>query len=94
MNRDSEERAPWDDSRFSIPEAHDSSPITISTRRAIVCSLTQKLLQPWADHAGKIGLRDIVLTDHDRYHGGVDLDQIDRFRAANPDLKSAPGSSG
>ena len=29
---------------------------------------SQELLQPWADHARQIGLRDIALTDHDRYH--------------------------
>ena len=52
---------------------------------------TQQLLQPWADQARKIGLRDIALTDHDRYHCGVDFDQIDRLRATNPDLKIRAG---
>ena len=52
---------------------------------------TQELLQPWADHARQIGLRDIALTDHDRYHPGVDFDEIDRLRAANPDLKIRAG---
>ena len=52
---------------------------------------TQELLQPWADHARRIGLRDIALTDHDRYHAGVDFDEIDRLRAANPDLKIRAG---
>jgi histidinol-phosphatase (PHP family) len=52
---------------------------------------TQELLQPWADQARKIGLRDIALTDHDRYHPGVDFDEIDRLRAANPDLKIRAG---
>lgn len=51
----------------------------------------QELLQPWADHARRIGLRDIALTDHDRYHRGVDFDEIDRLRAANPDLKIRAG---
>lgn len=54
-------------------------------------SYTQQLLQPWADHARKVGLRDIALTDHDRYHQGVDFDEIDRLRAANPDLKIRAG---
>ncbi|HEX4666965.1 MAG TPA: histidinol-phosphatase HisJ family protein [Chthoniobacterales bacterium] len=54
-------------------------------------SYTQELLQPWADHARQIGLRDIGLTDHDRYHAGVDFDEIDRLRAANPDLKIRAG---
>ncbi len=52
---------------------------------------TQELLQPWADHARKVGLRDIALTDHDRYHEGVDFDEIDRLRSANPDLKIRAG---
>ena len=52
---------------------------------------SQELLQPWADHARRIGLRDIALTDHDRYHRGVDFDEIDRLRAANPDLKIRAG---
>lgn len=52
---------------------------------------SQELLQPWADHARRIGLRDIALTDHDRYHLGVNFDEIDRLRAANPDLKIRAG---
>ncbi|MEO5754414.1 MAG: histidinol-phosphatase HisJ family protein [Chthoniobacterales bacterium] len=52
---------------------------------------TPELLQPWADYARKIGLRDIALTDHDRYHRGIDLDELDRFRAANPDLQIRAG---
>jgi histidinol-phosphatase (PHP family) len=52
---------------------------------------TQPLLQPWADHARKIGLREIAFTDHDRYHAGVDFDEIEKLRAANPDLKIRAG---
>ncbi|MBA2436621.1 MAG: histidinol-phosphatase HisJ family protein [Verrucomicrobiota bacterium] len=52
---------------------------------------TQALLQPWAEHAREIGLTDIALTDHDRYHAGVDFDEIDRLREANPDLKIRAG---
>ena len=52
---------------------------------------TQELLQPWADRARSIGLRDFALTDHDRYHKGVDFDQIERLREANPDLKIRTG---
>ena len=43
---------------------------------------SQKLLQPWADHARKIGLRDFALTDHDRYHRGIDFDEIEVFYLA------------
>ncbi len=52
---------------------------------------TQELLQPWADAARARGLRDIALTDHDRYHAGVDFDEIEKLRAANPDLKIRAG---
>ena len=52
---------------------------------------TQALLQPWADHARKIGLTEIAFTDHDRYHEGIDFDEIDRLRVANPDLKIRAG---
>ncbi len=52
---------------------------------------TQALLQPWADYARKVGLRDIALTDHDRYHEGVDFDEIEKLRTANPDLKIRAG---
>jgi len=52
---------------------------------------TQELLQPWANHARQVGLRDIALTDHDRYHAGVDFDEIDRLRETNPDLKIRAG---
>ena len=48
---------------------------------------TQALLQPWADSARRVGLKDIALTDHDRYHPGIDLDEVDRLRERNPDLR-------
>ena len=52
---------------------------------------TQALLQPWADSARKIGLTDIGFTDHDRYHAGIDFDEIDRLRERNPDLRVRAG---
>jgi histidinol-phosphatase (PHP family) len=52
---------------------------------------TQELLQPWVDHARKIGLDDIAFTDHDRYHEGIDFDEIEKLRAANSDLKIRAG---
>ncbi len=52
---------------------------------------TRELLQPWADHARKVRLTDIAFTDHDRYHAGIDFDEIDRLREANPDLKIRAG---
>jgi histidinol-phosphatase (PHP family) len=52
---------------------------------------TQALLQPWADSARKIGLHDIAFTDHDRYHAGIDFDEIDRLRDKNADLRIRAG---
>ena len=52
---------------------------------------TQELLQPWADAARQRGLRDIAFTDHDRYHAGVDFDEIDKLREKNPDMKIRAG---
>jgi histidinol-phosphatase (PHP family) len=52
---------------------------------------TQKLLQPWADSARRSGLRDIAFTDHDRYHAGIDFDEINRLRERNPDLRIRAG---
>ncbi len=52
---------------------------------------TQALLQPWADSARRLGLKDIGFTDHDRYHKGIDFDEIDRLRERNPDLQIRAG---
>jgi histidinol-phosphatase (PHP family) len=52
---------------------------------------TPALLQPWADSARKLGLIDIGFTDHDRYHAGIDFDEIDRLREKNPDLRIRAG---
>ncbi len=52
---------------------------------------TPALLQPWADSARKFALTDIAFTDHDRYHTGIDLDEIDRLRERNPDLRIRVG---
>jgi histidinol-phosphatase (PHP family) len=52
---------------------------------------TQALLQPWADSARRLGLTDIAFTDHDRYHTGIDFDEIDRLRERNPNLRIRAG---
>jgi histidinol-phosphatase (PHP family) len=52
---------------------------------------TQELLQPWADSARRAGLKDIAFTDHDRYHSGIDFDEINRLRELNPDLEIRAG---
>jgi histidinol-phosphatase (PHP family) len=52
---------------------------------------TQSLLQPWIDSARRRSLRDIAFTDHDRYHAGVDFDEIEKLRQSNPDVKIRAG---
>jgi histidinol-phosphatase (PHP family) len=52
---------------------------------------TQTLLQPWVDQARQIGLTEIAFTDHDRYHEGIDFDEIEKLRDKNPDLKIRAG---
>jgi histidinol-phosphatase (PHP family) len=52
---------------------------------------TQALLQPWIESARTRGLTDIAFTDHDRYHAGIDFDELDKLRAANPDVKIRAG---
>jgi histidinol-phosphatase (PHP family) len=52
---------------------------------------TLPLLQPWADGCRERGLTDFALTDHDRYHAGVDFAMIDRLREKNPDLSIRAG---
>ncbi len=52
---------------------------------------SQALLQPWADAALEFGLSDIAFTDHDRYHAGINFDEIDRLRERNPNLKIRSG---
>ena len=54
-------------------------------------AFTQALLQPWVDSAQKRGLRDIAFTDHDRYHAGVDFDEIEHLRENNPGIKVRAG---
>jgi histidinol-phosphatase (PHP family) len=61
------------------PQAHSIRPYTPA------------LLQPWADAARKYGLKQVAFTDHDRYHEGVNFDELDRFRAKNPDVKFLAG---
>ena len=61
------------------PQAHSIKPYT------------PELLQPWAESARKQGLKQVAFTDHDRYHEGVNFDEIDKLRAANPDLKFLAG---
>src|ERR1043166_1261837 len=52
---------------------------------------TQEMLQPWVEAARRRGLVDIAFTDHDRFHAGVDFDELDRLRERNPDVKIRAG---
>ncbi len=52
---------------------------------------TQDLLQPWVDAARGRGITDIAFTDHDRYHAGVDFDELDRLREKNPGVRIRAG---
>ncbi len=52
---------------------------------------TQSLLQQWVDSARERELTDIAFTDHDRYHAGIDFDELDKLRAANPDIRIRAG---
>jgi histidinol-phosphatase (PHP family) len=61
------------------PQGHRIQPYTIA------------LLQPWIDSARIKGIRDLAFTDHDRYHAGIDFNQIDWLREANPDVKIRAG---
>ncbi len=56
-----------------------------------VQSYTPALLQPWVESAKAKGLSDIALTDHDRYHEGINFDVIEKVRAANPEVKIRAG---
>ncbi|MDD9899009.1 MAG: histidinol-phosphatase HisJ family protein [Candidatus Melainabacteria bacterium] len=50
-----------------------------------------QVLQPWADRARDLGLKDIALTDHDRYKAGFCFDEISKLQEANPDIKIRAG---
>jgi histidinol-phosphatase (PHP family) len=52
---------------------------------------SRELLQPWIDGARARGLNDIAFTDHDRFHTGINFDEIDKLRAANLDVKIRAG---
>ena len=52
---------------------------------------SQQLLQPWVDSARAKGLNDIAFTDHDRYHAGVNFNEIEKLRTANSDVRIRAG---
>ena len=52
---------------------------------------SRELLQVWIDGARTRGLNDVAFTDHDRFHAGINFDEIDKLRAANPDVRIRAG---
>jgi histidinol-phosphatase (PHP family) len=50
-----------------------------------------ELLQPWVASARAKGLSDIAFTDHDRFHSGVDFEELEKLRTANPDVHVRAG---
>ena len=52
---------------------------------------SRELLQLWIDGARTRGLNDVAFTDHDRFHAGINFDEIDKLRAANPDVRIRAG---
>ncbi len=47
---------------------------------------TQEVLEPWAEYARKANLKDVALTDHGRYHPGINLDEFFKFRDSVKDV--------
>ncbi len=52
---------------------------------------TQELLMPWAEYARKANLSDVVLTDHGRYHKGVNLEEFLIFKDKVKDINFKSG---
>ena len=48
---------------------------------------TQEVLEPWATYARQAGLKDVALTDHGRYHPGINLDEFFKFKDRIKDVK-------
>ncbi|WP_018290292.1 histidinol-phosphatase HisJ family protein [Verrucomicrobium sp. 3C] len=47
---------------------------------------SRELLDPWSVAARKKGIQEFAITDHDRYHAGVDFDRFREWREENDDL--------
>ena len=52
---------------------------------------TQEMLEPWYTYAKQANLTDVALTDHGRYHKGVNLDEAEKFRDTKNDVKFKTG---
>ena len=47
---------------------------------------TQEVLEPWATYARSADLKDVALTDHGRYHPGINLDEFFKFKERIKDV--------
>ena len=48
---------------------------------------TQEVLEPWATYSRQANLKDVALTDHGRYHPGINLDEFFKFKDRIKDVK-------
>lgn len=46
-----------------------------------------EVLMPWAEYARKASLKDVALTDHGRYHPGINLNEFFKFRDKVKDVR-------
>ena len=52
---------------------------------------SRELLQPWIVSARARGITDLAFTDHDRFHAGIDFDELARLRENNSDVNIRAG---
>lgn len=50
-----------------------------------------EVLDPWALKAKEVGLKDLALTDHDRYKDGVNFDEVTAMQERHPEIKIRSG---
>lgn len=52
---------------------------------------SKDVLDPWAFKAKELGLKDIALTDHDRYKDGFCFDEVAKMQERHPEIKIRAG---
>lgn len=52
---------------------------------------SKEVLEPWALKAKELGLKDIALTDHDRYKEGFNIDEVHALQERHPEIKVRAG---
>lgn len=52
---------------------------------------SKKVLEPWALKAKELGLKDIALTDHDRYKDGFDFQEVWDLQERHPEIRFRAG---